>query len=143
MKFRWMMLPGMVLALSHGPLAFAEPFTIAQIEINYMLNFVEISGCEFYRNGSWYDSVQAQQHLRAKFDYLSARNRIATAEDFIERAASKSSLSGRSYEVRCGDCTTTTTNDWLKAVLVRFRIVVAREARAAITAQPARGHGPR
>ena len=67
------------------PVAFAQPFTIAQTEITYLLDFVEISGCEFYRNGSWYDSVQAQKHLHTKFDYLSARNRIETAEDFIEQ----------------------------------------------------------
>jgi hypothetical protein len=101
---------------------------IAQTEINYLLDFVEISGCEFYRNGSWYDSVQAQQHLRTKFEYLSTRNRIETAEDFVRLAASKSSLSGRSYEVRCGACATNTSGDWLKAVLTRYRIVAARES---------------
>ncbi len=127
MKAGWMMLPGLALALSLCSPAFAQPAAVAQTEINYLLNFVEISGCEFYRNGSWYDSVQAEQHLRMKFDYLSARNRIETAEDFIERAASKSSLSGLPYEVRCGTCTTTKSSDWLNAVLARYRIVAARE----------------
>lgn len=128
MKARWTVLLGIVLGLSCWPVAFAQPFTTAQTEITYLLNYVEISGCDFYRNGSWYDSVQAQKHLHTKFDYLSARNRIATAEDFIEQAASKSSLSGRAYEVRCGDSTTTMAGDWLHAVLTRYRIVAAREA---------------
>lgn len=128
MKIRWMLLPGIVLALSNASLAFAAPFGAARIEISYLLNFVEISGCEFYRNGSWYDSVRAREHLHDKYEYLSAQNCIETAEDFIELAASKSSLSGRSYEVRCRVCTTTTTSDWLKAVLARYRIVVVRES---------------
>ena len=122
-----MLLLGMVLQLSYWPLARAEPLTIAQTEINYLLDFIEISGCEYYRNGSWYDSVQAQSHLRGKYDYLSSRNRIETAEDFITQAASKSSLSGLSYEVRCGVCTTTTTSEWLYAVLARYRSVMARK----------------
>jgi len=111
-----------------SPLA-AQPVRTAQTEINYLLDFVEISGCEFYRNGSWYDSVQAQAHLRKKYDYLSARGRIVTAEDFIEKAASESSLSGLPYEIRCGgECTTIATSEWLLAVLARYRAVIARES---------------
>jgi hypothetical protein len=130
MKIRWMLLPGILLALTKGSLAFAEPFTVEQVEINYLLNFVEVSGCEFYRNGSWYDSVEAQQHLRSKLDYLSARKRISTAEDFIRLAASKSSMSGRAYEVRCGGCSSIPTADWLSAVLARYRIAATRESGA-------------
>lgn len=108
--------------------ASAQPLEKTQIEINYLLDFTEISGCQFYRNGSWYDSRQAQEHLRDKYDYLAARNKIHTAEDFISKAASKSSLSGRLYEVRCGVCANTqTSGDWLAATLVRYRTVMARQ----------------
>ena len=127
MKLRWMMLLAIALELSHWPLAFAETLTTARTEINYLLDFVEISGCDFYRNGSWNDSVQAQGHLRNKYDYLSSQNRIEKAEDFIQKAASKSSLSGRPYEVRCGVCTTLTSNEWLHAVLARYRTMMARK----------------
>lgn len=117
----------MVVGLSILPPVLAQPVKTAQVEINYLLDFVEISGCEFYRNGSWYDSVRAQEHLRKKYDYLAAQDRIVTAEDFIEKAASESSLSGISYEIRCGDgCTTVATSGWLLAVLGRYRAVVAR-----------------
>ena len=118
---------GMVLGLSFLPPVLAQPVKSAQAEINYLLDFIEISGCEFYRNGSWYDSVRAQEHLRKKYDHLSARDRIATAEDFIDQAASESSLSGIAYEIRCGSgCTTVTSREWLFAVLARYRSVVAR-----------------
>lgn len=127
MKSRWMVLLSFVLAFSCLPPTFAQPFTAAQTEINYLLNFIEISGCAFYRNGSWYDSVEAQEHLRMKFDHLSARNHFETAEDFIEQAASKSSLSGRPYQVRCGSGASTMAGNWLKVVLTRYRIVAARE----------------
>jgi len=128
MKTRWMVLLCMTLALGSLPPAFAQPITIVQTEINYLLDYVEISGCEFYRNGSWHDSVQAQQHMRTKYEYFSALKAIETAEDFIDKAASKSSLSGQPYEVRCGACTSVTTGPWLKAVLARYRIVAARKS---------------
>jgi len=81
--------------------ASAEPPTIAKTEVNYPLGFIESSGCEFYRNGTWYDSKRAQAHLRDKYELLAAADRISTAEDFIEKAATKSGLSGRPYQVRC------------------------------------------
>jgi len=126
MKTRWMAVMSLALQLCCWSPAFAQLSGDTQTEIDYLLDFIEISGCEFYRNRSWFDSPHAQEHLRTKFDYLSARNRIKTTEDFIEMAASKSSLSGRPYENRCGDCTTTRTSDWLKAVLARYRVVTAR-----------------
>jgi len=117
----------MVVGLSFLPPVLAQPVSNAQTEINYLLDFVEISGCEFYRNGSWYDSVRAQDHLRKKYDYLAARDRIVTAEDFIEKAASESSFTGIPYEIRCGGgCTTVATSAWLLAVLGRYRALIAR-----------------
>ena len=38
MKARWIVLLGIVLELACRPVAFAQPFTIAQTEINYLLN---------------------------------------------------------------------------------------------------------
>jgi len=55
---------GFLVALTILPVARAAPPLIAQTEINYLLAFVESSGCEFYRNGSRYNSKQAQAHLR-------------------------------------------------------------------------------
>ena len=57
---------GLVLALTVWPAGSAEPLNIAQTEVNYLLGFIERSGCQFYRNGSWYDSKRAQEHLRTK-----------------------------------------------------------------------------
>jgi hypothetical protein len=112
---------GLVLALSWPPAADSAPPEIARVEVNYLLGFVEQSGCQFYRNGSWYDSKKAQAHLRDKYEYLAARGLINSAEDFIEQAATKSSLSGKAYEIKCGDAPVVTTNQWLRAVLARYR----------------------
>ena len=111
----------LMLGLLLVPVARAEPPTSVQIEVNFLLGYVEGSRCEFYRNGTWHDSKSAQAHLRDKYQYLVARNLIKTAEDFIVRAATESSFSGQQYEVRCNGGAPVTSNQWLRDELSRFR----------------------
>ena len=122
---------GLILVFTLVPVTRAAPPAMAQAEINHLLGFVGSSGCEFYRNGSWYDSKRAQAHLRSKYQWLAARNQINTAEEFIERAVTKSSLSGRPYEVRCGGGETVTSNRWLRDELTRYRTPGSLEEEAA------------
>jgi hypothetical protein len=110
-----------MLGLLLAPVARAEPPTKVQLEINFLLGFVEGSGCEFYRNGTWHDSKAARAHLRDKYEYLVAGNLINTTEEFIERAATQSSFSGRPYEVRCNGGATVTSKQWLRDELTRAR----------------------
>jgi hypothetical protein len=99
----------------------AEPPPQVQIEINFLLGYIEGSGCGFNRNGTWYDSKTAQTHLREKYKYLMAVNRINTTEDFIEKAATESNSSGQPYEVRCNGGARVTSNQWLREELARLR----------------------
>lgn len=112
-----------MLGLSLAPLARAEPPANVQIEVNFLLGYTDASACEFYRNGTWCDSKAAQEHLRDKYKYLVARNRINTTEDFIELAATVSSFSGQPYKVRCNGGATVTSNQWLHEELARFRML--------------------
>jgi uncharacterized protein DUF5329 len=112
----------LMLGLLLVPVGHAEPSTNVQIEVNFLLGYVEGSGCEFYRNGTWHDSKTAQAHLRDKYNYLVARNLINTTEDFIERAATESSFSGQPYKVRCNGGVTVTSKQWLRDELERFRM---------------------
>ena len=102
-------------------IARAEPPVNVQREINFLLSYIGSSGCEFYRNGTWSDSKTAQTHLRDKYNYLVAGNQINTTEDFIEKAATKSSLSGQSYKVRCNGSATVSSKQWLRDELRRIR----------------------
>jgi Family of unknown function (DUF5329) len=116
------LLLSLILNLAMLPAAHAAPpAAVMQTEINYLLGYVKSSGCEFYRNGSWYDSAKAQAHLRYKYEAFAARHRITSAEDFIEVAATKSSFSGRPYQIRCGGGEAVSSNRWLHEVLDRFR----------------------
>lgn len=99
----------------------AQPQPFVRAEIDYLLQSIGTSGCLFSRNGTWYDGSRARAHLRSKYDYLAARNLIATAEDFIDKAATRSSVSGEPYEVRCGKDPEVETRAWLRALLDRYR----------------------
>jgi len=119
------MLCGMVRIMSIGLglgsfVAAASP-TVAQTEVEYLLSAVVSSGCEFYRNGEWFDSQRASAHLRDKYNALVAVGRIATAMDFIEEVATKSSFSSRPYLIRCAGGVPVPTNQWLQKVLERYR----------------------
>ena len=122
MTRRRRMLVGLLAIVVLLPAAHAAPPPPAAVEIEYLLSLVGSSGCEFNRNGSWYDAAQAEKHLRYKYEYLVAHDRVATAEEFIERAATKSSLSGQPYLLRCGDAKVVTFESWLRAALARYRL---------------------
>jgi hypothetical protein len=93
----------------------------AVVEINFLLTVLGASGCEFFRNGTWYDAHQAQAHLNNKYQWLVARDRVRSAEDFIDKAATRSSLSGQAYAVRCGGEAPVSSNSWLVEQLRRYR----------------------
>ena len=111
----------LALGLASALVARAAPPASAQMEINFLLGYIEGSSCEFFRNGTWHDSQAAQAHLRDKYKYLVARNLVHTTEDFIDRAATESSLSGQPYLVKCGGSGTVTSSQWLRKELGRLR----------------------
>jgi hypothetical protein len=92
----------------------------ANQEIKGLLDFVERSECQFVRNGSEYPGPQARAHLEKKLNYLEGKNLVSSAEDFIDLAATKSSMTGKAYEVRC-PTGVQPTSTWLKMELQRQR----------------------
>ncbi len=76
MKSSLVRLGMMMIGLSLAPAPHASPPGIADIEIRYLLATVANSGCDFDRNGSWYDSKRAEEHLQDKYDNLAARDLI-------------------------------------------------------------------
>lgn len=82
-------------------LAVAAPSLSAKKEIGQLMDALLHSECRFQRNGNWYGAAEARAHLQRKYDYLLKKDLVDTAEQFIERAASKSSMSGRPYRVDC------------------------------------------
>ena len=110
-----------VAMLGCAPLAHASPSAAAQREINSLMVALEKSGCRFERNGSWYDAARARAHLQEKYDYLRRKDMADTAEQFIDRAASQSSMSGKAYHVQCPGKPLATSHEWFAARLRELR----------------------
>ena len=104
--------------------AIAAPPEMAVREINHLLERVGESACEFYRNGVWFKGNLGQVHLRDKYEWLARRDMIDTAADFIDKAASQSSMTGIAYKVRCEGQAEMTTRQWLTEELQRYRAAV-------------------
>ena len=111
----------LLLALAAPLAALAAPAPAVQEEIKYLLSYIEKSGCEFYRNGSWSDAKTAQGHIQTKYNFLVGRDHVATVSDFIDKAASESSMTGTPYQVRCGRNPPVLSRVWLGEELARHQ----------------------
>jgi hypothetical protein len=100
----------------------AELDPSARAEVSHLLEYVEKSGCEFYRNGTWHkDTKGVRDHAELKLRYFEQKGRINSAEDFIKWAGSKSEISGKPYMVKCNDGPPIPTSQWLSEELQRYR----------------------
>ncbi|MEO5626098.1 MAG: DUF5329 family protein [Dokdonella sp.] len=108
-------------SLAAGLASGAELSASSRTEIEGLLSALGSSGCAFYRNGEWYDATKAQQHLKAKYDYLLGKGKLSGADDFIVAAATSSSLSGEAYQVRCPHEEVRSSAAWLAEKLRAMR----------------------
>jgi len=72
----------------------------------------------FIRNGRDYDCQTAVRFLRGKLDAHGGA--LSTAEEFIERLATRSSTTGEPYRVRRADGREVAAADFLRAELARL-----------------------
>jgi hypothetical protein len=77
-----------------------------------------LKDAKFVRNGSEYDAKTAAKFLRGKWDANKAD--IKTAKDFIEKAASVSSTTGKPYLIRFKDGTEVPSGEYLQADLKKL-----------------------
>jgi hypothetical protein len=89
-----------------------------EIEIKHIIEYIENSKCTFIRNGKEYNTKEALVHIEKKYEYT--KRWIKSAEDFIKCTATKSSVSGRPYTVRC-DGREILCAEWLSEQLKKFR----------------------
>jgi hypothetical protein len=88
-------------------------------KIEALIKHVEnLKDAKFVRNDSEYDAKTAARFLRGKWD--SNESKIKTARDFIEKAASVSSTSGKPYLIRFKDGKDVKTGDYLSEQLKKL-----------------------
>jgi len=91
----------------------------APAEIDYLLNTIGSSDCTFIRNGKRHNAQDAEAHLRMK--YRRGKRYAPTSEKFIERLASKSSMSGKLYYIECESEVRKAFGQWLMQRLNEYR----------------------
>ena len=98
-------------------------------EIDALLARLEASGCRFGRNDEWHAGADAKAHLLRKLEYIEKYGTITTAQQFIDVAATKSSVSGAPYAVQCANAAAVPSGAWLTAQLQALLATPAKPAR--------------
>ncbi len=115
---QWQAMGLVLLIILCLPLAARADMDRTPHEIQHLMDYIARSQCRFIRNGEIHDAEAARAHIQRKYDHV--RRRVRTTEDFIDLAASRSSMSGEPYRVQCG-AKTLLCADWLRAELVQLR----------------------
>ena len=103
-------------ASGDGP---GQPSENLESAIQFLLKHVADSGLVFIRNSEKHAAVDAAEHMNSKYEYF--RDKIKTPEDFIQRCASKSLMSGKLYLVVLENGEEVRTDAWLLSALTIYR----------------------
>lgn len=101
----------------------AEPDANTKQEISYLIEHLASSGCQFNRNGTWYEASRAVSHIKRKYEYLLDKGSVTDTDAFIRLAATQSSSSGKPYLVKCGGQPEQPSATWFQSVLAELRSI--------------------
>ena len=105
-------------AMASG-VALAAPPPMEQARIDRLIHHVELqNGLVFIRNGREYSCEQAAKFLRGKMESMGKE--VSTAREFIERIATRSSTSGKPYQIRLANGTLLPAGQYLIDELKRI-----------------------
>ncbi|BEP63439.1 hypothetical protein GmRootV213_39930 [Variovorax sp. V213] len=101
-------------------LAQATPSASEQMLIDTLiLRVSNMKTMTFMRNGDEHNAADAAKHMKAKFEHF--KDEIVTAEDFIDRCASRSEMTGKAYQVKMPGGAVRDANEFLNAELRTLR----------------------
>ncbi|MBU2515816.1 DUF5329 domain-containing protein [bacterium] len=91
---------------------------VEKTRIDYLLQEIGKLEGVFVRNGTEHSPAEAVTHLKMKMEramdsWFAPNKEEWTAEMFINRLASESSLSGKPYQIKYRDGRTVNSRDWL------------------------------
>lgn len=102
--------------------ALVSSFSVAATtdeEINYLLSVLTTDDCSFVSNDISYSGREFEQHLRSKLRLND--DLIASADDYIEKIATRSAVSGQPYVAVC-DGKLRITKEWFGELLEAYRL---------------------
>lgn len=91
---------------------------IEEKKIDYLIMKIRTCECVFLRNGKEYSSIEAEKHIRMKYQnalssWFTPKKAQWTAHLFIENVASKSSISGKEYKLKLANGSIIDVSKWL------------------------------
>lgn len=107
----------LLFAVEQGSAQTTKKLTEPQ-KIEYLIAFIAKQDGAFIRNGSEYTPAQAAEHLRMK--WKKGGSAIKTANDFIEKLATSSSMSGKPYQIKFKNGRTAQVGPLLRLELARI-----------------------
>ena len=109
----------LLLAPAFGQKVMTRQPPTEQQKIDYLISTVAaLHDAVFIRNGTAYDAPQAAAHLRLKLRF--AGSQVKTADQFITRCATGSSVSGVHYAIRFANGPTLDAATWLRDKLAAY-----------------------
>lgn len=104
----------------YGERALAGPPLSEKEKIEQLIKCIEcLKDAKFIRNGSTYDAPKAAEHLRLK--WKKGGSSVKTANDFINKLASESSMSGEPYYIIYNNGTKIPSKDFLNKKLKEIK----------------------
>lgn len=97
----------------------SEPSNSVDVTIQHLLGYVARSDLTFIRNTQQYTASEASEHMRKKYVYF--KEKITTAEAFIQLCAMQSMLTGIPYQVINKRGEKVKTSEWLTTELENYR----------------------
>ena len=79
-------------------MAFADDATKTDAEIIFIIDHVKNSSFIFIRNGKEHSAEDAYRHMMKKYKYF--KDKINSAEAFIELTLTKSTITGKKYKIK-------------------------------------------
>ncbi|MBT2322180.1 DUF5329 family protein [Variovorax paradoxus] len=117
---QWLGFTALALLPALAPSAMATPSAEEHKLIAALIGWVRgMSTMTFMRNGEPHDAAEAAEHMQAKYEHF--RKEIVTAEDFIDRCASRSEVTGKPYMVKLADGKLHDANGFLMGELRAMR----------------------
>jgi hypothetical protein len=110
----------------------ADPPATQNDKIEALIRHVEsLADAKFIRNGVEYDSKAAGQFLRAK--WKANESAIKTAQDFIDKVATKSSTTDKPYLIKLKETGEVKSGEYLAAELKKMSMDVKEGSKACAT----------
>jgi hypothetical protein len=115
----------LVLLLTAPVSAAAQQSEDLDTTIQHLITYVRESDVTFERNISRHDSVEAAAHIEKKYQHF--RDEIDTPEQFIERCATASLVTGKQYLIIDSQGDEIPAGEWLNTELARYRLQNAQQ----------------